>query len=339
MKKIFSVILFCALSLICHSQNIDPAIQLKDGGVVDKSHAFLDGETPTFSLQNGTSDNVRWEICLIGNKGEKLLAAESSIGESSFSFTITPDLFPRKSDLTRMVFPDDSSVYICAAVELYKGGALIDEMPLLLNVLPSRPKVTEGSLVGTFDYEACGYYPLSHLTLSFTSDRMDSCTFLYFLTEWNGKQYVPVFGVMRERMNVQRKGNNNYQLEYDGLDCDDFFSIIAENKYGSVHGDTIYTNDYITDPEVLDFLEKLLHGVGIDNISSDECKIVTHNNLISVEGCNNDDIETAVYSLNGTLVLENKSSKKTDVNCLKKGAYLVKVKCKNKLLTKKIIKS
>ena len=339
MKKIFSVILFCALSLICHSQNIDPAIQLKDGSVVDKSHVFLDGETPTFSLQNGTIDNVRWEFCLIGNKGEKLLAAESSIGESSFSFTITPDLFPRKSDLTRMEFPNDSSVYICAAVELYKGGALIDEMPLLLNVLPSRPKVTEGSLVGTFDYEIVGYDPLAHLSLSFKSDRMDHCTLWFFTTNWDGKKYVPEYPMWGVYMVDLKKNNDIFQLEYEYVDCDDFFTISAGNKYGSVLGDTIYTNDYITDPEILDFLEKLLHGVGIDNISSDECKIVAHNNLISVEGCNDDDIETAVYSLNGTLVLENKSSKKTDVNCLKKGAYLVKVKCKNKLLTKKIIKS
>ena len=339
MKKIFSVILFFGLSLICHSQNINPAIQLKDGGVVDKSHAFLDGETPTFSLQNGTSDNVQWMFCLIGNKGEKLPAAESSSGESSFSFTITPDLFPRKSDLTRMAFPNDSSVYICAAVELYKAGALIDEMPLLLDVLPSRPKVTEGSLVGTFDYEAGGYNPLSHLTLSFTSDRMDSCTFLYFFTEWNGKKYVPVFGVMRERMNVQKKDDCNYQLEYDGLDCDDFFSIIAENKYGSVHGDTIYTNNYITDPEILDFLEKLHHGDGIDDISNDECEIVIHNNLISVEGCNEDDIVMEIYSLDGKLAYKNIGGKKIDINSLPNAAFIVKVNYKNKLLTKKIIKS
>lgn len=338
MKKLFVVIFFCGLSLLCHSQNINPAIQLKDGNVVDNSHAFLDGETPTFSLQNGTSANVQWVLCLVGNKGEKLPAAESSTGESSFSFTITPDLFPRKSDLKHMEFPNDSNVYICASIELYKDGTLIDEMPLLLNVLPSRPKVTGGSLVGTFDYEAWGYYPLAHLTLSFISDRMNNCTLVYFTVGWDGEKYVPDWAIARVRLEAQKKNEYNYQLEYDGFDCDNFFSIIAGNKYGSVNGDTICTNDYITDPEILDFLEKLHHGVGIDDISSDECEIVIHNNLISVEGCNSNDIVTEIYSLDGKLVCKNIAEKKIDINCLPNAAYIVKVNYKNKLLTKKIIK-
>ena len=137
---------------------------------------------------------------------------------------------------------------------------------------------------------------------------------------------------------IWKKNNDIFQLEYEYGDCDEFFTIYAGNKYGSVNGDTICVNNYITDSKILDFLEKF-NVDAIDNISGDEYKIVIHNNLISVEGCSDNDIETAVYSLNGTLVLENNSSKKTDVNCLKKGAYLVKVKCKNKLLTKKIIKS
>ncbi|MCR4592345.1 MAG: T9SS type A sorting domain-containing protein [Bacteroidaceae bacterium] len=345
MKKLFNARMFALvksgmitcmalmMTLICHSQNINPAIQLKDGNVVDNSHAFLDGETPTFSLQNGTSANVQWVLCLVGNKGEKLPAAESSTSESSFSFTITPDLFPRKSFLKHMEFPNDSNVYICASIELYKDGTLIDEMPLLLNVLPSRPKVTEGSLVGAFDYEAWGYYPLSHLTLSFTSNRMENCIFVYFTVGWDGVKYVPDWAVVRERMNVQRKSNNNYQLEYDGLDCDNFFSIIAGNKYGSVNGDTICTNDYITDSDVLDFLVD-----AIDDISGDECEIVIHNNLISVEGCNSNDIVMEIYSSDGKLVRKNIAEKKIDINCLPNAAYIVKINYKNKLLTKKIIK-
>ena len=338
MKKLFVVIFFCGLSLLCHSQNINPAIQLKDGNVVDNSHAFLDGETPTFSLQNGTSENVKWKFCLIGKKEAREPVAESSTGESSFSFTITPDLFPRNVDRKRIEFPNDSSVYYCAAVELYKDGTLIDEMPLLLNVLPSRPKVTAGALVGTFDYELVGYNPLAHLSLSFKSDRTGHCTLYFFTVIWDGEKYVPDWASYGVYMDNLKKNNDTFQIEYDYLDCDEFFTICAGNKYGSVNGDTICTNDYITDPEILDFLEKLHHGVGIDDISSDECEIVIHHNLISVEGCNSNDIVMEIDSSDGKLVCKNIAEKKIDINCLPNAAYIVKVNYKNKLLTKKIIK-
>jgi hypothetical protein len=90
MKKIFSVILFCALSLICHSQNINPAIQLKDGGVVDKSHAFLDGETPTKSVCYRDSDEI-CDFCHSTN-----LSKFNILGVARGKFVITDSLFNSK---------------------------------------------------------------------------------------------------------------------------------------------------------------------------------------------------------------------------------------------------
>jgi hypothetical protein len=57
-----------------------------------------------------------------------------------------------------------------------------------------------------------------------------------------------------------------------------------------------------------------------------------------VEGCNSNDVVTEIYSLDGKLVCKNIAEKKIDINCLPNAAYIVKVKTKKKLLTKKFIK-
>lgn len=338
MRKLFAFMFFCGLFLDGYSQKINPAIQLSNGDVVDNSHAFLDGETPTFILQNGTNENVKWVFCLIDKKEERIPLAESITDESSFSFTITPDLFPRNVDKKRIEFPNDSSVYYSAVVELYKDGTLTDEMPLLLNVLPSRPKVTAGSLVGTFDYEIVGYDPFAHLSLSFKSDRMDQCTLWFFSVNWDGKKYVPEYALYGTVMIDLKKNNDIFQLEYEYGDCDEFFTIYAGNKYGGVNGDTICVNNYITDSKILDFLEKF-NVDAIDDISGDESEIVIHHNLISVEDVSSNDVVTEIYSLDGKLVCKNIAEKRIDISSLPKSAYIVKVNCKNKLLTKKFIKS
>lgn len=338
MRKLFAFMFFCGLFLDGYSQKINPAILLSNGDVVDNSHAFLDGETPTFILQNGTNENVKWKFCHIGKKAERVPVAESSTGESSFSFTITPNLFPRNVDKKRIEFPNDSSVYYSAVVELYKDGTLTDEMPLLLNVLPSRPKVTAGSLVGTFDYKIVGYDPLAHLSLSFKSDRMDHCELLFFAVKWDGEKYVPDWAQLGVYMDKLKKNNDTFQIEYEYLDCDEFFTICALNKYGGVNGDTICVNNYITDSKILDFLEKF-NVDAIDDTSGDESEIVIHHNLISVEDVSSNDVVTEIYSLDGKLVCKNIAEKRVDISSLPKAAYIVKVKTRNKLLTKKFIKS
>lgn len=338
MRKLFAFMFFCGLFLDGYSQKINPAIQLSNGDVVDNSHAFLDGEKPIFNLKNGTNENVKWVFCLIDKKEERIPLAESITDESSFSFTITPDLFPRNVDKKRIEFPNDSSVYYSAVVELYKDGTLTDEMPLLLNVLPSRPKVTAGSLVGTFDYEIVGYDPFAHLSLSFKSDRMDQCTLWFFSVNWDGKKYVPEYALYGTVMNDLKKNNDIFQLEYEYGDCDEFFTIYAGNKYGGVNGDTICVNNYITDSKILDFLEKF-NVDAIDDISGDESEIVIHHNLISVEDVSSNDVVTEIYSLDGKLVCKNIAEKRVDISSLPKAAYIVKVKTRNKHLTKKFIKS
>lgn len=67
MRQVLFAIIFGTYSVICQSQCIDSVITLQDGTTVNRSHAFLDDEMPTFHARNSKDDNTKWSFNLYGN--------------------------------------------------------------------------------------------------------------------------------------------------------------------------------------------------------------------------------------------------------------------------------
>lgn len=341
MKIIYFILSLGLFPTICLSQNIDSAITLQDGTVVDCSHAFLDGEMPTFHLQNGESENIKWEFCIYNENGEKVKATESELGSKSFGFKVTPELLPTYGcECKTIEFPNDSSVYVCGVVDLYKNGILIDNVSVLLNVLPSRPKVKNISIHGNFDYQDYGYTPLAQLTISFVSYRMDYCRLLYFSSDSvNVFQFPTDHTLIIQYMDTKETSKGNHELIYDSVDWGEFYTITSCNKYGSTNGDTICTTDGITDSQIHHFLDNLQNQImPIENELDNNCQIVISNNIMTLGGCTNMNFSTDIYSINGTLIHRSQSVSEIDLNDFASGMYIVKFKSNNILLTKKIIK-
>lgn len=59
------------------AQSIDSSILLQDGTIVDCSHVFIDGEMPTFHVQNGSCENSRWAFSVYDKNGKKIVCEES----------------------------------------------------------------------------------------------------------------------------------------------------------------------------------------------------------------------------------------------------------------------
>ncbi len=342
MKQAFFIFFFSIFSFKCLSQNIDSVVTLQDGTIVDCSHAFLDGEMPTFRLQNGKSDNIKWAFNLYDKNEKKTKVIESKNGIDNFTFKITPDLFPiYVYNCKKIEFPNDSSLYVCGSIDLYKDGTAIDSISVLLNVLPSRPKVKETSIFGNFDYQEHGYNPCANLTISFISDRMEDCMLAYFVSDsLNNYLFPKNHSLIYDVVDKLKTGNNSYELTYNFADWGQFYTIAASNKYGGLHGDTICTTDYITDPKILSFLEMLHNQITvIDNISEENYRIVICNDAITLEGCTNMDITADIFSVNGILKSRSVSTKKIYLNHLVSGTYIVRIKINHEIITKKIIRS
>lgn len=97
---------------------------------------------------------------------------------------ITPSLFSGLNlvfDCQNIEYPNDSSVYISCVVDLHKNGIITSSLPLRLNVLPSRPKKKNASILGNFNFDLSSYYPLAELTIQFSSDRMKYCRLVHLM--------------------------------------------------------------------------------------------------------------------------------------------------------------
>lgn len=342
MKK--SIIVFlCLFVTVCRAQKIDPVIVLQDGSSVDCEHKFMDGEAATFRLKKGTGSDIRWTFNIFGKKGENVQVMESDYGADSFTLNITPDLLPMMAcDCKQVDSESDLSVYICGSVYLYKGETAVDSLPVLLNVLPSRPVVKTASLDGEFSYQYVSYYPQpATVEIIFASDRMESCHLLNYVSDsLFAFQFPKNYTLLHiPELNWEKVGDF-YKVQYRYADSGEFYQLSCWNKYGEVLGvDTIFTNDLISDKDVLDFLETFRPGVGIDGVSADDVRVAFNGNVLMIEG-NIGALETAVYSSGGLLKYKGNSENRIDLNFLEKGVYIVRIKLKNeKVIIKKIIKS
>lgn len=323
------------ISINSQAQSIASAILLQDGTTVDSSHVFIDGETPTFHVQNDQCENGFWTFSFYDEDGMKEVCVESETGADSFTFKIAPGLFsglPFSRESQHIEFPNDSSVYSRCSVDLHQGDIIVDSVTLILNVLPSRPKVKKASILGNFDFEDGGYTPLAELTILFSSERMNECWLLSYSSDSvHVFQFPEIYGGVYEPVNVNEICKNYYEFKYNYADWGEFYTITSLNKYGGVEGDTIFTNSIIYDPEILSYLETIHNqAAAIDEMQDENWQIYIHNNKLITEGLHSTQISTEIYSVNGTLIKRSNSTDAIDLNNLQQGVYVVKIRSNKK---------
>ena len=220
------------------AQSIDSSILLQDGTIVDCSHVFIDGEMPTFHVQNGSCENSRWAFSVYDKNGKKIVCEESKIGATSFSFKITPSLFSGVNlvfDCQNIEYPNDSSVYISCVVDLHKNGIITSSLPLRLNVLPSRPKKKNASILGNFNFDLGSYEPLAELTILFSSDRMKYCRIVQFISDnLDVFEFPEGYWGLNLGVDINEKSKNFYEIKYNYADWGEFYKPKIRN-YHSIH--------------------------------------------------------------------------------------------------------
>ena len=343
MRHILLAFFISLISINSRAQKISASILLQDGKTVDSSHIFVDGEMPTFHLEKGQYENVSWSFSFYDKKGEKIICTNSRIGINPFTFKIEPSLFLSHnfvSDCQKIEYPNDYSVYTRCSVDLHQGNVIIDSIPLIINVLPSRPKVKKASIVGNFSFEEGGYNPLAKLTVLLNAERINECKLMAYVGDsLNVFQFPEISTRIFYDVDISKKSKNNYELKYNYVDWGEFYTIYSFNEYGGIHGDTIFTNSIIDDFEILQYLEKLQNQLtAINKVKDDIIRISFKNNILIIEDSSNKQILSEIYSANGTLINRSFSSRTMDLNKLSKGIYIVKIKSNKKTITKKFIK-
>lgn len=335
MKRTLFTILLASFMLATYAQKIDNNVVLQDGSNVDTTHVFLDGESVTYHLTDNKSDNIEWRLRLPNKMHERQQVLVSNA--ESFTFEVSKDLFsPLDYNYEQTTFEGDSSVYIIGSICLYKDAVPVDSVPIVFNVLPSRPTLINASLVGgEFNSDWLGYDPLTTLKITFSSTRMTSCGLLnYVVLEAHDYFTFPTdYGYLTiPNLAYTSIADDTFETEYaNSVDWAEFYSLYATNKYGSVYStDTIYTTDLITDPNVLSVINALRTTSDINENDVDDVQLLYSNNVLSIEGYGESDIELEIFSLNGQCVYSAHSQKRVDLTFLPQGVYVANVRLAHK---------
>lgn len=337
MTRNFLSIIFFIIATVSQAQTISPAILLRDSIYVDSTYKFVDADSMTFFLRGNADASLKWSLNINQEEGSSIPVLASEPGATSFGVKVSPDIFPRY----RVELDEDSSVYIRGFVCLYEDEAPVDSLHLLFNVMPSRPRVKNVCISGTFDYQYYGYVPLADLSIEFTSNNMERCFLARLASDSMNVFEFPKFSVLiYEEVPYQDINGYIHKIEWPHADWGEYYTIMSCNEYGSALGDTICTTDFIDDENVLACLEWLRLHMSTDianNYADNALRVSLNNGWLYINGYADTDIATYVYQLNGQLVHKSASDSKIDLNHLPKGVYIIELRIHNTIHRKTII--
>ena len=223
-------------------------------------------------------------------------------------------------------------------MELHHNDIIIDRVPLTLNVLPSRPKVKKASIYGDFDFEYGGYKPYGELAVQFSAERMNDFRLFSVLSDsLNVFQFPDTCWGNFDIVDINEKGTNLYEFSYNYADWGQFYTLFAYNQYGIVAGDTIFTTSLIDDSEILTYIDSVHKQItSIDEVTGGNIRLAVKHNILVIENPANSQLQSEIYSLDGTLVKKNYSSNTIDLSDLSNGIYVAKIISDKNTITQKI---
>lgn len=279
------MLILLALGLSANGQRISNEVKLKDGSVVDTSHVFMEGEDPTFSTVCDY-DLVYWKLMLYADEAKTdsimILVDESSIRYHTDTLNFDDINWLRSVKISndhsyRSAYyfydPVTATATYKGVIAIYdKAGKEFDRVELTFNLPPGIPRISSVS----YSYEIKeitsdmvdlnGVWTVNARTkraTTFYFEKNPSSTNLftppnYFLTR--------LVAFLNEEPYASYVNYNdvNFNFSIDGADWGLFLCAFASNKYGCTHSpDTLCSTDYITDPDVLEVINRLKERAGV----------------------------------------------------------------------------
>lgn len=320
------------------SQNVCDKIRLSSGKVVDFNYALTQNDTAYICLDQPEA-NADWRIETYIDG--KIHNAEPDIHVIKDANGIT--LNARQIDwFCAKKFEDNGFRYYKCKVTVFKNNRTIFSKDIKFDLLPSKPRIHDVR----YDYIYNVYYvpewdkELLSTEGNFSAtieSRNSTYLFLALSDCWIfNKKVLYQTQYVVDKINETEGVFNGEKIEWGN-----YMYAIAGNEYGSVNGDTICTNDYITDPVILAKIEELRSKWGgVDDVmpNDTENRFKINGGFITVE-----DIEApysiTVYDIAGTVVKEEINNPEICIKDLNPGCYIVALQTKGRKYTKKFIKS
>lgn len=211
----------------------------------------------------------------------------------------------------------------------YDGGAL--EKSPMNEMKPTKPELLDVKFVyDHFDYDLLRFDNDARFEVTLYSENSDKFVIMN-APDMNINKYDSYI-LLYDAENVENVGDNLYRLSamFD-FDTDIYF--YAKNKYGSsLHSDSIHTNDYITDPNIIDAINQA--SAIKDATGYEKSIILFHENVLSFA---KEVKQVTIMDLTGRILYEQNDNGRINLANRQKGIYVITVLTNNnKRITKKI---
>lgn len=211
----------------------------------------------------------------------------------------------------------------------YDGCAL--EKSPMNEMKPTKPELLDVKFVyDHFDYDLLRFDNDARFEVTLYSENSDKFVIMN-APDMNINKYDSYI-LLYDAENVENVGDNLYRLSamFD-FDTDIYF--YAKNKYGSsLHSDSIHTNDYITDPNIIDAINQA--SAIKDATGYEKSIILFHENVLSFA---KEVKQVTIMDLTGHILYEQNDNGRINLANRQKGIYVITVLTNNnKRITKKI---
>lgn len=258
--RVTIVILICAICNLYAQSKIQATFQ--NGETLQRGGSLLEEDVCCFLLNSADMDGGIWIFQLNTKNGnaDELLVQNGVAKNLSFSIKEL-DIDKRSNDFERYIFENDSSVYFKGKV-IFKdlSNNIVDSFPVLLNLLPSTPKVRKVE----FKYDRFDWNSWMFVTPILSAYIVCSREEQYYVHIDEGLGFFG--GVLSYPLSDVINCDGMKVMTLEWITCwDNRYLISAYNNYGRVASiDTIVINNsIIDDPNSLKDYEKWVTGVDV----------------------------------------------------------------------------
>lgn len=295
-------------------------------------HVVTSPDSLRFHLAEGLNLSGEWMVGILQNRGLYNLFVPIDSRDSIFVVNFSElDYLSAWRD-AKHIYDEENDRYLLEAKVSYKSSdGKEDCITLKLALLPQIPRYSDISFSYEYDWILDTVLPDSCFSFDVTTGGATYCNL-------NGSYAnlfeTPVSGIFFSWVMSYDVTGEITRISYDG-EWGEFIQVSLGNSFGWVHGDVLFTTDYIHDEEVLNRIEELRLRAGIDDGPVESASpdfYLTGRSIkfsIPVQNIN-------VYDLNGRLIHSMETGESVNLDTCSPGLYIMTYEHNSKLHKNKI---
>ncbi|MCM1141829.1 MAG: T9SS type A sorting domain-containing protein [Muribaculum sp.] len=325
-RLMLAIVLMAASTLVAFPMELINRQFVQSGNKMDSSEPVMSPLPIEFSLVDPSMQG-EWIVEQLNEYGEYYLMLTSR--NTGGPLHVDPEKLEWRYSYRDKTLPRYHAYIL--RISFYADDSSCDSVQLRWVLLPKQPEISDVSFVFEYNWEEDRIWPNGVLRMKVTSENMESCCL------WASDSFLfGSFDMFKCGFPYEVDSSTGTYLEYDA-EWGEYIAIEACNKFGTIYGETIYTTDYIHDPDVLARIEELRQGLSVESVSGENAASTfkSDGNAIQFQTCP----KTAmIYDMSGRIVYSGSGESRIDISGFPSGLYILSYQTDSTLNQSKFFK-